>query len=127
MGWQPCPGPGQGLATLGKVVARFGSLGKDPGKVWHAWTGSGQVLARPGLVLARPGLVLAGSGLTQDLPGQGPAQYKNFTPVPKLNLLVTFEFFLLHSLILIPPYMWGCPAGRAAARGGRLRRHKAEK
>ena len=76
MGWQPCSGSGQVVAALGKVVARFGSLGKGPGKVWHTWAGSGQVLARPGLVLA-------GSGLTQDLPGQGSAQYKNFTPVPK--------------------------------------------
>ena len=64
------------MATLGKVVVRFGNLVKGPGKVWHAWAGCRQVLAHPGLVLV-------GSGLAQDLPGQGPAWYENFTPVPK--------------------------------------------
>ena len=41
--------------------------------------------------------------------------------------LVIFTIFFLHSLILIPPYMWGCPAALATARGGRLGPHKAEK
>ena len=79
----PCSGPFRGLATLGRCLARFGSLRKGQGKVWQAWAGSGQVLARPGLHLAAPGLHLVAPGLAQDLPGQGPAQYKNFTPVPK--------------------------------------------
>jgi len=54
---------------------------------------------------------------TTGLPGQGPAQYENLAPVPKWNPLGTFVILCLHSLIPMPPYLWGSPAGGAALVG----------
>ena len=117
-------------ASLGKVVARYDNLERGS---WQGLACLGRVRARggtsgtlPGMSWTSPGLLRTCSGLAQDLPGQVREHPKNFTPYSKFDPHFAFEFFLLHVVILIPPYMWGCPGAGDAVRGGRLRAHKPE-